>query len=99
MIQCEKCGEDINVIDSRTTNASYLLIGVLARRRRACKNCGHRFTTFEVTEDVVKTLISNSAKLKLFSDLMTGRQDFNKIPKLDTMPKALRYFGEEKKPD
>ena len=43
---CPKCGSATEVTDSRQCS------DVNARRRRhACYNCGHRFTTFETIVD------------------------------------------------
>lgn len=47
-MNCEKCGCDSKVIDSRTTLNRYL------RRRRECLNCGTRFTTYEAYEKDIK---------------------------------------------
>ena len=42
-MRCPMCGEeDTRVIDSRPTDQ-----GTTIRRRRACGQCGHRFTTYE----------------------------------------------------
>lgn len=40
MMKCVACGEKTDVTDSRATK-----VGV--RRRRECRECGHRFTTYE----------------------------------------------------
>ena len=43
---CEKCGgSNLYVVDSRP---GYTRIG--SRRRRECADCGHRITTYEVTQ-------------------------------------------------
>lgn len=50
-VKCPSCGGDMNhVIDSRP--AVFLEAGTV-RRRRACKACGQRQTTYEVVEDRV----------------------------------------------
>ena len=42
-MRCPACSnEDTRVVDSRISNA-----GATVRRRRECKACSHRFTTFE----------------------------------------------------
>lgn len=49
MIICSNCGKDSVVKDTRK-------IGSTVRRRRHCadfKNCGHRWTTYEVDSPVV----------------------------------------------
>ena len=51
-MKCPKCGyPDSNVVDSRPTEQSGI------RRRRECKMCKNRFTTYETYE------ISNTAPL------------------------------------
>lgn len=47
-IACPSCGERRNgVKDSRASDADYSMI----RRRRECRVCNHRWTTFEVHAD------------------------------------------------
>lgn len=45
MLLCPKCGKKSEVIDSRL-NVDYNAV----RRRRRCKICGYRFTTYESIE-------------------------------------------------
>lgn len=58
---CPKCGEDkVEVIDSR---GSRLIVDRSSiRRRRKCNACGHRWSTYEVHEDLV-SYIENSMKM------------------------------------
>lgn len=42
-MRCPKCGTETYVIDSRRKGRK----GEVIRRRRLCKNCGHRLTTYE----------------------------------------------------
>lgn len=46
------CNKDMKVINSRYASKQGL---VFKRRRREC-SCGHRVTTYEVSEDVFKRL-------------------------------------------
>lgn len=47
-MRCMKCGGETQTIDSRPDD-------ITVRRRRKCKDCGHRFTTFEfAAEDFVE---------------------------------------------
>lgn len=47
-MRCPWCGgEDVKVVDSRSAEQ-----GTAIRRRRECRSCGRRFTTFERIEDV-----------------------------------------------
>jgi transcriptional repressor NrdR len=44
-MNCPKCGNTRNcVIDSRKSTCNSV------RRRRFCKACGHKWTTYEITE-------------------------------------------------
>ena len=46
-MRCPYCGHTKNrVVDSRTSRE-----GLAVRRRRECRGCGERFTTYEVVED------------------------------------------------
>lgn len=59
MKECEKCGGDVAVIDSRV-NKFYI------RRRRACVVCDYRFSTYEVSDKFMIDMIRIS---KRFIDL------------------------------
>lgn len=49
-MQCPFCKkEDTKVVDSRTSEG-----GRVVRRRRECKDCGKRFTTYERCEGTNK---------------------------------------------
>ena len=56
-MRCPSCGhDDTRVIDSRaqdTTNA--------IKRRRECRSCGYRFTTFERCEDPIEVIKSDGS--------------------------------------
>ncbi len=43
-MKCERCGGTTDVTDSRPVKTG-------VRRRRACRACGHRFTTYEGTAE------------------------------------------------
>ena len=47
---CPVCGGDIIIINSRKPRADRV------RRRRECTACGHRFTTWEITDTTLKRL-------------------------------------------
>lgn len=44
--KCPICESDTDVIDSRNRTLLQLLY-----RRRKCRNCNYRFSTFEITEE------------------------------------------------
>ena len=79
-MRCPKCGfNDTRVIDSRmqeTTNA--------IKRRRECRSCGYRFTTFERCEDPIEVFKSDGStqpfdRNKLLVGLMraTSKRDIS----------------------
>jgi len=41
-VNCPKCEQETRVLESRAAEG-----GTAVRRRRVCKGCGHRFTSFE----------------------------------------------------
>lgn len=54
-MRCPKCGhDDTRVIDSRMQDSSNAI-----KRRRECRSCGYRFTTFERCEDPIEVLKSD----------------------------------------
>lgn len=59
-VQCPECNEESFVIDSRD-------VEMARRRRRQCKNCGHRYTTYEVHADeyLKETFKVNTTQLDL----------------------------------
>lgn len=58
MKKCDGCGSlNTGVVDSREEAYAYV------RRRRKCNNCGSRWTTYEVTEEVYMTLRNFSKAL------------------------------------
>ena len=57
-MRCPRCGgADTRVIDSRTQEASNAI-----KRRRECRSCGYRFTTFERCEDPIEVIKSDGNK-------------------------------------
>ena len=56
-MRCPKCGgDDTRVVDSRTQDSSNAI-----KRRRECRSCGYRFTTFERCEDPIEVKKSNGS--------------------------------------
>src|ERR1700678_678999 len=55
--RCPLCSHKLSVIDSRSNYTT-----ATVRRRRRCQNisCGHRVTTFELTEAKYKELLRNA---------------------------------------
>jgi len=62
-MRCSQCGcEDTKVIESRDAGD-----GQAIRRRRACPECGYRFTTYERLERPQLVVIKNDSTRQLFS--------------------------------
>lgn len=84
-MRCPKCGDDdTRVVDSRTQEATNAI-----KRRRECRSCGYRFTTFERCEDPIEVLKSDGSiqpfdRNKLLVGLMraTSKRDID-LPALN----------------
>jgi transcriptional repressor NrdR len=62
-MKCSQCGcEDTKVIESRDAGD-----GQAIRRRRACPDCGYRFTTYERLERPQLIVIKNDSTRELFN--------------------------------
>ncbi len=62
-MKCTQCpSEDTKVIESRDANE-----GESIRRRRACPDCGYRFTTYERIERPQLIVIKNNGVRELFN--------------------------------
>lgn len=67
-MNCPSCGfDDSKVIDSRPDDTSI-------RRRRECKNCHHRFTTYETIEILPLLVVKKDGSKQVFdrSKIMAG---------------------------
>lgn len=72
---CPYCGnEDTRIIDSRSTASK-------KRRRRECGKCGRRFTTFEVIERPMITVVKRDGTFEPFDRSKLMRGIFNAIKK------------------
>ena len=79
-MRCPKCGaDDTRVIDSRMQETSNAI-----KRRRECRSCGYRFTTFERCEDPIEVIKSDGTtqpfdRNKLLVGLMraTSKRDIH----------------------
>lgn len=62
-MKCSQCQDpDTRVIESRDVTG-----GEAIRRRRACDNCHHRFTTYERIEKAPIIIVKNDGNRELFS--------------------------------
>lgn len=71
---CEKCGgNNLYVVDSRP---GWSRIG--SRRRRECADCGHRVTTYEVTQKEYDLILKSKKmlmKVKQMLDIYENDED------------------------
>ncbi len=80
-MRCPACGSfDDKVVDSRQSED-----GVSIRRRRACLECGRRFTTFERLEEVPLQVLKRSGERELFdrNKVIAGLQSATKARPVD----------------
>lgn len=69
---CEKCGgTDLYVCDSRPAEFGY-------RRRRECRDCGYKFTTYEISETNYHMLRSSERILNTVKEWL---EEYNRIVK------------------
>lgn len=86
-MRCPKCGHDATrVIDSRMQESTNAI-----KRRRECRTCGYRFTTYERCEDPIEVLKSDGStqpfdRNKLMAGLMraTSKRDID-LPQLNAL--------------
>lgn len=79
-MRCPRCGrENTRVVDSRMQDATNAI-----KRRRECRDCGYRFTTFERCEDPIEVIKSDGSmqpfdRNKLLVGLMraTSKRDID----------------------
>lgn len=77
-MHCPFCNAtDTKVMDSRLTAE-----GAQVRRRRACPECGERFTTFEVVELVMPRIIKSGGRIEPY--------DVNKLKRSIALPLQKR---------
>lgn len=80
---CPSCGEPSHVIDSRRTAKSHTSV----RRRRACKPCARRWTTYEVLEEDYRTLFVTPKKIGMVIGNLTIAMNFLRSLTNDGEPK------------
>jgi rRNA maturation protein Nop10 len=88
-MHCPKCGEDISVVDSRP-RATSSGDGWGVYRRRHCKHCGVKFSTYEMTMEDFRALVANSMRLRLLQDVIGGKA--KTPPKMSSPVKAIEYL-------
>jgi transcriptional repressor NrdR len=90
-VRCPYCNHhDLRVVDSRDSET-----GEAIRRRRACNNCGRRFTSYERIESIPFYIVKKDGRRedfdrqKLFLGLM------NACKKRDISPERVQQIVEE----
>jgi transcriptional repressor NrdR len=87
-MKCPFCGQDNDaVLDSRP-----LREGEAIKRRRECKHCGRRFTTFETIEELQLTVVKKPDR-----DGQSRREPFDRVKLLRSLRVACqkRNISEE----
>lgn len=87
-MKCPYCGRDDDaVLDSRPLHE-----GEVIKRRRECKQCGRRFTTFETIEEMQLTVVKKSDR-----DGQSRREPFDRAKLLRSLRVACqkRNISEE----
>ena len=104
-MRCPSCLSDATrVIDSRLSDG-----GDTVRRRRACKRCGHRFTTFERLEVQQPRVIKSDGRREAWEEEKLRRGIMRALEKrpvgqdqieslLLTIEKSARFSGEREVP-
>lgn len=68
---CMKCGKDtLKVVDTRPVQSYEWLV----RRRRKCRSCGYRFSTYELQAKDIKSIAYNMYYCEL-RDKITGTME------------------------
>ncbi|MGM0818012.1 MAG: transcriptional regulator NrdR [Actinomycetota bacterium] len=85
-MRCPYCGlDDDRVIDSRSAEE-----GDAVRRRRACRACGQRFSTYERVEQPVLRVRKRSGDLELFDRDKVASGILRATKNLEIEPSAVR---------
>lgn len=84
---CPDCSSDnLRCIDSRQKE------DCLRRRRYACKDCGNRFTTFEMTREIMQKIIDDKSGVNV-SEFLELRGNISEINnKILVMAKCINEF-------
>ena len=104
-MRCPSCTSDATrVIDSRLSDG-----GDTVRRRRSCKDCGHRFTTYERLEAGQPRVIKSDGRREAWDEKKLRRGIMRALEKrpvgqdqieslLLTIEKSARFSGEREVP-
>lgn len=75
-IACPKCRADTRVVDSRDQMDDERPNDIV-RRRRKCRECAFRFTSFELAEESMRKLMKNGEELLRLRALLKGEAPSN----------------------
>jgi transcriptional repressor NrdR len=89
-MNCPACGGETQVLETRSTEG-----GAAVRRRRACKECGRRFTSFERREPEPAWVIKRSGERQLFDRAKLRSALIRASHKRDVDPRELEQIVDE----
>jgi transcriptional repressor NrdR len=86
-VNCPSCGAQTQVLESRRADD-----GAAVRRRRECRDCGRRFTTFERREPEPAWVRKRSGERQRFDRTKLARALARATHKLDIDPRELELI-------
>lgn len=90
-MRCPYCGHhDLRVVDSRDSET-----GEAIRRRRACNNCGRRFTSYERIESIPFYIVKKDGRREDFDRQKLFRGLMNACKKRDISPAQVQAIVDE----
>jgi transcriptional repressor NrdR len=89
-VNCPACGAETQVLETRSTEG-----GAAVRRRRSCKECGRRFTSFERREPEPAWVIKRSGERQLFDRAKLRSALLGATHKRDVDPRDLEQIVDE----
>jgi transcriptional repressor NrdR len=89
-MNCPACGAETQVLETRSTEG-----GAAVRRRRACKECGRRFTSFERREPEPAWVIKRSGERQLFDRAKLRSALIRASHKRDVDPRDLEQLVDQ----
>ncbi len=86
-MNCPACGAETQVLETRSSEG-----GAAIRRRRSCKECGRRFTSFERREPEPAWVIKRSGERQLFDRAKLRSALLGATHKRDVDPRDLEQI-------
>jgi len=87
---CPSCGSAARTLETRAVEG-----GSAVRRRRECRDCGERFTTFERSAPAALTVIKRSGRRRPFDRRKLRAGLVRASHKRDVDPRALEAIADE----